>query len=172
MKNIYNGKILKLTEQEINGHIYEKVFIKNAVTVIPITKNKEVLLIKENRPQENPKVRWKFVTGFLESNESVKENANREMQEEIGKKALELELFCVYESTGTLNIKQHIYIAQNLIDQSLPNPDHDTVLEIKAFPFKTIIPEILAGKILKGNSALVFLQWLHQNNHLKIDFFV
>ncbi len=170
MKVKYNGKILKLFEQVINEHTYEKVFIKDSITIIPFNEKDEIILIKEKRVHETPSVRWKFVTGFLEPDQNIKDNANRELQEEIGKKSLSLEKYYTIKATGTINTNQHFFIAKNLIDSKLPNPDTDIVLETQTFPVEKVIEGTLNNRLIQaGASAYILLKWFIENESIKIN---
>src|SRR6476661_361970 len=90
-KTVYKGNILKVTEEEIDGIVWEKVYLPSGVIVFPITDDGKIMLIKEKRPHETPNVRIKPVSGILEPEKGTpEENAQREMQEEIGYKAREM----------------------------------------------------------------------------------
>jgi len=51
---IYVGKIIKVTEEMINGITWERAYLPNGVIVFPITGDGKIILVKEKRPHENP----------------------------------------------------------------------------------------------------------------------
>ena len=149
---VYNGKFVQVTEEEIKGAIYERVYIHNAMTIFPINDKGRVIFINEKRVHENPPVRWKPVTGYFEEGFSLEENANRELQEEIGKKAAIIEPFFQMRLTGTVNIVQNFVIARQLTDSKLPNPDgEDTILDVAPLKLDEILERTLNGEFAKGS---------------------
>lgn len=145
-KEVYTGNIVKVTEEKIGNVNWERVYVPNGVIVFPIDQEGRILLIEEARPHENPPVRIKPVSGILEPDKgSPLENAQREMQEEIGLKALEMEFLWTMKGTGTINHEQHFFIAKNLVPSKLPNPDgEESIMAI--IPFT---PEELLQKLMK-----------------------
>ena len=151
-QKVYNGQFVQVTEEEINGSVYERVYIQNAMTIFPVDDKKRILFIKERRLHEKPNVRWKPVTGYFEEGQSLEENANRELQEEIGKKAGGIQPFFSMKITGTINIEQNFVIARDLTDSKIPNPDgEDTILEIAALDMNEILERTLGGEFAKGS---------------------
>ncbi|MFL5784625.1 MAG: NUDIX hydrolase [Bacteriovoracaceae bacterium] len=127
-KTVYKGNILKVTEEEIDGIVWEKVYLPSGVIVFPITDDGKIMLIKEKRPHETPNVRIKPVSGILEPEKGTpEENAQREMQEEIGYKAREMKEILVLKGTGTVTHLQYFFVARGLTHSKLPNPDGDII---------------------------------------------
>ena len=152
----YEGKFIKVTEQEIDNAIWERAYIQSGVQVFPLTKEGKVYLIEERRPHEVNPIRLKFVTGLMDKEgEDPLETANREMQEEIGFKANHLEILMHRQSSGTIN--QHFYqvIATDLTPLKIPNPDgEETIVSIKAYSIDEVIDFFESGKIKWGIDAL------------------
>lgn len=134
-KEVYKGQIIRVTEEEMNNTIWERCFVPDGVIVFPITDEGKILLIEEKRPHETPNVRLKPVSGILEiSLGTPKDNAQREMQEEIGFRAEKLTPILTINSSGTINSSQYFFIAEGLVADKLPNPDgEDVILSIKAY---------------------------------------
>jgi 8-oxo-dGTP pyrophosphatase MutT (NUDIX family) len=128
-KQVYKGQIVRVTEEKIDTITWERIYLPDGVIIFPITNDGKIILIKEKRPHENPPVRIKPVSGILEHDKGTPmENAQREMQEEIGLKALDMELLWTQKGTGTVNHDQYYFIARNLIPHKLPNPDGEEVI--------------------------------------------
>jgi 8-oxo-dGTP pyrophosphatase MutT (NUDIX family) len=162
-KKVYNGQFVQVTEEEIQGSLYERVYIRNAMTIFPVDDKKRILFIKEKRLHETPPVRWKPVTGYFEEGQSLEENANRELQEEIGKKAGSITPFFSMHITGTINIVQKFVIARDLQDSKVPNPDgEDTILEIAALDLEEILDRTLGGEFAKGSVGYGLLKLYYE----------
>lgn len=133
-KEVYRGSIVRVTEEKIGTITWERVYVPHGVVVFPITEEGKILLIKEQRPHENPPQRIKAVSGILETELGTpEENAQREMQEEIGFKAGKMELLLHMKGTGTINHEQYFFVARDLVPSKLPNPDgEEAILEIIA----------------------------------------
>jgi ADP-ribose diphosphatase len=98
--------------------------------IFPITDEGKIILIRERRPHENPPVRIKAVSGILEEELGTpEENAQREMQEEIGFKAREMKLLLELKSTGTVSHTTYFFVARGLETSKIPNPDGEEVIE-------------------------------------------
>lgn len=128
-KEVYKGNIIRVTEEEIHGINWERAYTPDGVVVFPITKEGKIILIEESRPHENPPVRIKPVSGILEPElGSPLENAQREMQEEIGFKSMRMEPLWTLKGTGTINSSQYYFIAYDLVPSKLPNPDGEEAI--------------------------------------------
>lgn len=126
---VYKGQIIRVTEEKIDHINWERVYLPDGVIVFPITNEGKIILIKEKRPHESPPVRIKPVSGILERDKGTpSENANREMQEEIGLKANTMELLWSQKGTGTVNHEQYYFIARDLVAHKVPNPDGEEMI--------------------------------------------
>lgn len=163
-KTVYQGQIVKVTEEKIEGITWERAYLPSGVIIFPINDRGQILMVEEKRPHENPPQRIKPVSGILELEKgSPQENAEREMQEEIGFKAQIWENFWTMSSTGTINSHQHFYIARNLIASKLPNPDgEDTIMSIKAYELEELRAKYLNDEIKWSLSTLGFFRLYQQ----------
>ncbi len=163
-KTVYQGKYIKVEEETINGNNWEKVILQGGIIVYPFTGKDTLLLVKEIRPHENPSIRVKPVTGIFEKEFSIFENANREMQEEIGFKSDNLELLLSTKTSGTLNGFQHFVIAKDLEPSKLPNPDgEETIQEVIEVNINDLIKDLIEGKI-NYRSSFLGIYHLHLKN--------
>ena len=166
-KEVYRGQIVKVTEEKIEDITWERVYLPSGVIIFPINEKGQILMIEEKRPHENPPQRIKPVSGILELEKgTAEENAQRELQEEIGLKAGVMENFWTMNATGTVNSQQFFYIARNLTPSKLSNPDgEDTILAIKTFDLEELRAKFLNDEIKWSMSTLGFFR-LYQ--HLKM----
>lgn len=125
----WQGKFIKVTTEVINDVTWERTYLPEGVVIFPVTDEGKILVIKERRLHETPPVRLKMVTGMLEPGEDPAENANRELQEEIGFKSDTLIPFWQYRTSGTVNSCTHFFLAKHLTRNKLPNPDGEDVIE-------------------------------------------
>ena len=129
-KTVYKGNILRVTEEVIGGITWERAYVPNGVIIFPVTDEGKIILIRERRPHETPNVRIKPVSGILEEElGSPEENAQREMQEEIGFKAKDMKLLMKLQGSGTITHTQYFFVARGLEKSKLPNPDGEEVIE-------------------------------------------
>jgi len=155
-KEIYKGNIIRITEEKIDSIVWERAYLPSGVIIFPITADGKVILIKERRPHENPQIRIKPISGILEHDKGTpEENAQREMQEEIGFKANKIELIWCLTSSGTVNNTQYFFIAKDLLESKIPNPDgEDIILETLEFEPEELLEAVLNDKIKWSMSTL------------------
>ena len=161
--NKYSGKFIQVTEEKIIDRIYERVYLPNGVIIFPFDNHGNLLMVIEKRPHENPPSRLKFISGHIEAHEDVIETANRELQEEVGFKAQELELIHHNKATGTVNNDLYFVEAHGLEESKLPNPDgEDSIMAIKAMSLETVKKKVFAGEIPITFPALGFFKLLER----------
>lgn len=136
----YSGNFIKVTEEVIEGRTWERAYLADGVIVFPLDKDAKILMIEESRPHELNPTRLKFVTGLKDTtSEDHLDTANREMQEEIGFKASNLETIIHRQSSGTINNNLYQVVATGLTPSKIPNPDgEDTILSITPYSIAEI----------------------------------
>jgi 8-oxo-dGTP pyrophosphatase MutT (NUDIX family) len=161
-KTVYQGQIIRVTEEKIGGVTWERAYLPSGVVIFPITDEGKILLIHEQRPHENPPQRIKAVSGLLEPDRgSAEENAQREMQEEIGFKAKIMEPLLTIKGSGTINHEQYFFVARGLVASKLPNPDgEETILGIIELTADELREKLLKDEIKWSMSALGMLRLL------------
>lgn len=167
-KEVYKGQIVRVTEEKIGSIVWERVYVPDGVIIFPITKEGKIILIEEKRPHENPPVRVKPVSGILEHDKGTpEENAQREMQEEIGLKAGRLEKLMTMKGSGTINHEQHFFIAWELETSKLPNPDgEETIMGLKEFTPAELRAAIFEEKLKWSMSTLGMFRLLERLERL------
>lgn len=163
-KEVYKGQIIQVTEEVIEGITWERAYLPDGVIIFPIADDGKIIMIKEKRPHEDPPFRIKPISGMLEPEKgSPEENAQRELQEEVGLKAGELENFWTSKSSGTVNCVHYFYIARNLSASKLPNPDgEDTIMEVISFDIEELMQKFLKDEIRWSMSTLGFFRLYNQ----------
>ncbi len=151
----YDGKYIQVKERVVDGHVWEKVYLPDSLVVIPLTKDNEIIFIVEKRPHETPNQRLKMVTGHIDPGETPILCANRELQEEAGFKANKLEELMVHRSNGTINSNFYYFLATDLEESKLPNPDgEDTILDVRKIKIETVKKMLSLGELQWTLSAL------------------
>jgi ADP-ribose pyrophosphatase len=154
---IYKGKILNLRKDEVElpggkQSIREVVEHQGAVAVVPITSNKEVVLVKQYRKAIED-VLLEIPAGKLEKDEDPKDCALRELEEETGKKAFKIqELFYFYTSPGFSNEKLFLFAAFDLKDTK-QNLDTDEIVDVEILPLEEALNMVRSGEIKDAKTA-------------------
>lgn len=162
-KQIYQGKIFNVSVSRVQeGDVsYDRAIISHhgSAVIVPVFEDKTVALVKQYRHAAG-KYLLEIPAGSLEKGEEAKAGAARELEEEIGVRAGNIELLTeFYVSPGFLGEKMFVYLATGLteVGQKL-EPDELLSIEKISFPrafemiknkeiedAKTMLGLILAG---------------------------
>src|SRR3989442_1766398 len=161
-KNIYKGRIVNLNLETVtlpNGATVELEVIHHpgAAAVVPLKDARTVILIRQYRHAVGGYI-YEIPAGKLHPGEDPRECALRELEEEIGYKAGELQhVTSAYTTPGFTDEVIHIYKATQL-QRGKQSLGHDEVLAIAEFPLERTIAMIREGVIAmvrsRGNSAI------------------
>lgn len=150
-ENIYKGKIIsldRLTIQLPNGKPATRDIVRHpgASMVVPITDDGYVIMVRQFRkPVE--KVCLEMPAGKLDAGEEPIECAKRELEEETGYSAGNIEYVLTIDTTpGFSDEKIHIFVATGLIAGKF-KPDEDEFLEIEKVRADELIKMIYQGNI-------------------------
>lgn len=158
----YEGQIIRITEEVIDNLTWERAYLPDGVIIFPITKDKKIILIEERRPHEKPHLRIKPISGILEKDQSPEENAQREMQEEVGLKAQKLDLFWELKTSGTVNSTQYFFMARDLLSSKIPNPDgEDVILRTVEYSLEELERALFRDDIKWSHSTLGIFRLLN-----------
>jgi 8-oxo-dGTP pyrophosphatase MutT (NUDIX family) len=162
MENImYQGHYVKVTEELIDGINWERCYLRDGVIVYAVDNDGKFIMINEKRPHEDQPIRLRFVAGHLEPGLSVIENANKELQEEIGLRANKLEEFFKIKSSGSVNNSVHFVLATDLVIDPIPNPDGDVIVSIEKFTYDELFNHIMSDHMRWSSAVLGFLRLHH-----------
>lgn len=163
---IYDGKIIKVVKDDVllpNGQEgkRELVFHQGAVAIIAITEDNRLVLVKQFRKALEKSI-LEIPAGKIEANEtSPLETAKRELEEETGFKAEEMnEITSFIASPGFCNEELTIYEAKGLIKVDNPLPqDEDEFLEIVMLTLEEAKEKIKTGEICDAKTMYAMLYW-------------
>ena len=160
-EKVYSGKILsvKLSTVELPDQKYSKreiVLHDNAVAVVAIHDDK-ILLVKQYRISVD-KLIYEVPAGMIEHDENPKDAALRELEEETGYRAKNIEYLTEFYSTpGFCTEKLSIFYAKDLefVGQNL---DEGENLEVVEMPLEEAMSMIESGEIMDGKtiSSILF----------------
>ncbi|MBI3760362.1 MAG: NUDIX hydrolase [Chloroflexi bacterium] len=145
----YEGRILSLrldTVRLSNGQAMVREVIEHnaAVAIVPVDAAGDVYLVRQHRVGSNgPLV--EIPAGMVEDGEDPAECAARELQEEIGYAAEQLELLGVfYLAPGYSTELMYLYLARDLRESKLEQ-DFDEAIEVEKMPLSAAIGRLAAG---------------------------
>lgn len=165
-EQIFNGKIVHLQVDKVtlpDGNIATRELIKHpgAVAVIALNKENKLIMVEQYRkPCERSLV--EIPAGKLEKGEDPKQAAIRELEEETGYAARDLQyITSFYSSPGFADELLHIYFTDQL--EKLDNPrkaDEDEFVEVHELSLAEAQKFVADQKICdaKTNYAVLYLQ--------------
>lgn len=164
-EEIYCGRIVHLYRDTVrlpNGRLATREVMRHpgAVCVVPLTENGEVVMVRQYRYPFGT-VLLEAPAGKLDPDESPETCARRELSEETGAEAGELEYIGdYYPSVAVLDENIHLYIARKLTFLS-QHTDEDEFLRVERIPLRALVEQVLRGDICDGKTQAAILKtWL------------
>ena len=137
------------TMQIPNGNVVKWDFIKHngAAAVVPVDGEGRIIMVRQYR---NALERYTLeipAGGLQTPEEPTKDAAARELEEETGYKAGQIELLITIRTTVAFcNEKIDIYMAKNLI-RTEQHLDEDEFIHVEAYSIEELTQMIMEGKI-------------------------
>lgn len=159
---IFSGRIITVNCDEIalpDGKTSKRevVYHHGGVCVVPLTKDGELLFVKQFRYPYREVV-LELPAGKLEKNEDPYEAGLRELSEEVGfttDKMLSLGKF--YPTPGYCSEIIHLYLAEDLICTG-QHLDEGEFLTVEKIPLKKAVEMVMSGEILDGKTQTAILK--------------
>ena len=162
-EEIYNGVVLHVVRDKVslpNGRVtYREMCLHmGAVGVVPLTKDGNVIMVKQFRYAHN-RVFLEIPAGKLDKkDESPLEAAKRELQEETGAVAANyVELGALDTTPALINEKIYLYLAEDL-EIGERHPDPDEFIEVEEIPLTTLIDMVMNGEIQDAKTQIALLK--------------
>lgn len=159
-KLIYKGSFLDILNVDVelpNGKSYSRDVVKHpgATAIIAFLDEENIILVEQFRLPLNKKI-LEIPAGKINKNEDIKECAKRELQEETGYIAGNLEyLGCIATAPGFCDEIIYLYKATNLTLGS-KNEDEDEFTNVKIMNINKVKEMIKKGEIIDGKTISVF----------------
>lgn len=171
-KEVFKGKIFTVAEDTIefpNGSIakWDVLLHDGAAAIVPIDNDGKIVLVEQYRCVEDGLI-WEIPAGKLDKGEDPAVCAARELEEETGYKAKQIQrIGSIYSAVGFSNEEIDIFVANGLEEGTL-NLDEDEYVNVKKFTLKEVIDMIINGEIKdsKTISAIFTVKEMVQNEML------
>ena len=136
---------------------FTKIELKDFVSVLPLVEDQAALIEILRYPRNC--LSLEIPSGHIEDGESPKEAAFRELKEETGYKAGQLECICSFNPLSRSTQQAHLFIAKNLKKgpQLLEVTEQ---IEVKLMPIKDIPKLLTSGKITHPPTLLALQRFL------------
>ncbi len=161
-RQIFDGKVVKLFVDDIElpngkGAFREVVRHPGAVCVIPVTEGGEVIMVKQFRYPFS-RVLLEIPAGKLEPNEDPLDAVKRELEEESGVVAENIEFIgMTYTTVAFTDEKIYTYMATGLTFTE-SHPDEDEFLEVVKIPLDTLVDMVMSGEIKDSKTQVAILK--------------
>lgn len=160
-KVAYRGHLFRVEEWVIpaTGSRFSRVIGSDAVGVVPIMGNGNILLERQYRPVLD-RYLYEIPAGHIDRAESPKATARRELEEETGYLAGKMRhMFDMYAAPGTYAQLMHIYLAENL-KKTKENKEKDEIIQAMEVSPKKALEMIRTNKIKDGKTIMGILYYL------------
>jgi ADP-ribose pyrophosphatase len=154
---IYKGRIVTLSVDTVelpNGKTSKRELIQHpgAVAMVPVDPQGKIIMVRQFRYAAN-KILLELPAGTLNPTEPPELCAARELQEETGYKAEQLELLGgIYVAPGSSTEFIHIYLATGLTESRL-DMDDDEFIEVETHPLDVLLQQVYNGEIQDGKTV-------------------
>jgi ADP-ribose pyrophosphatase len=137
--------------------IYGVIECADCVGVLPFLDDEHVVMVRQYRYVFGENHRWEMPTGAVKPGESLEEAACREMREEVGYDAQELQLVSTYfTSKSIMHEIGHLFIGRGLTQvQALP--DETEFLEVAVLPFEQVLQMVVESEIRDSMTVIAVL---------------
>jgi ADP-ribose pyrophosphatase len=137
--------------------IYGVIECTDCVGVLPFIDAEHVVLVRQYRHVFGEGQRWEMPTGGVKPGESLEAAARREMREEVGYDAGELQFVCTYfTSKSIMREIGHLFIGRGLT-QVHSVPDETEFLEVAVFPFDQVLQMVIDSEIRDSMTVITVL---------------
>ena len=129
-----------------------------AVAILPLLDGDRLCLLRNWRPNVGETL-WEIPAGTLEPGEPIEAAAARELAEETGYTAGQLEKVAeFFPSPGVLTEKTHLFVARNLTPGAM-HPEAGEQLEPQIVPWTQALAWTMDGTIRDAKTLVALLWW-------------
>jgi ADP-ribose pyrophosphatase len=167
-RRIYSGHVLDLDLDEVEepGGVRaqrEVVRHRGSVAALPVHEDGSVVLVRQYRHAVGALV-WELPAGRLDPGEEPVEGARRELEEEVGLRAVALEpLLTFFTTPGFCDEVMHLFRATGL--SPVPaRPEADERIEAGVFTLDAARAMIQRGEVREGKTLVALLLELQRRS--------
>jgi ADP-ribose pyrophosphatase len=159
---VYHNSWITVREDQAelpNGRttIYGVVECPGAVGVVPFVADDQVIMVRQYRYVFGENHRWEIPTGGIHQGESLVDAARRELREEIGYDAADLQHFSTFfPSKSVVHEVAHLFIGRELV-RAESVPDETEFLEVAVFHFDQLLQMVVDSEIRDSMSVIAIL---------------
>ena len=158
----YRGRRIRVRQDTVaiagleGVHTREIVETPDAVVIVPIDADGNVLMVEQYRNAVG-RVLLELPAGGMESGETPRECAQRELQEETGHSAASwTSLGAFYTIPGIASELMHAFLAADLTEDPLP-ADEDEDVQARLVPWDEALRMARGGELVDGKSIAALL---------------
>jgi ADP-ribose pyrophosphatase len=163
---VYDGRVLSLHVDEVEEPggvraLREVVRHRGSVATLAVSETGQVILVRQYRYAVDEAL-WELPAGRLDPGETPEQGARRELAEEVGLEADEVEPLAVFYTTpGFSDERMYLYRASGL-RQVPPRPEDDERIEPRWFGLDEAISMVATGEIKEGKTLVALLREHHR----------
>lgn len=136
--------------------IYGVVTCGQCVGLLPFVDRDTVLLVRQYRYVAG-RPTWEMPTGGVRAGETREQAAQRELAEEVGHRTRRLVHVSTYHtSKSVVDETAHLFLAEELYPEQTA-PDEMEFIDVRAFPFDTVLRMVLDGEIVDSMTMVAVL---------------
>ena len=160
-KRVYDGKLLKLDVDEViePGDVHatrEVVRHDGSIAALAVNDDGTVILVRQYRYAAGQAL-WELPAGRLDGHETPEAGIQRELREEIGKRATRLEKIAFFYTTpGFCDEVMHLFRATGLVDDKA-EADEDERIEIGVFTLAEAEAMVATGALREAKTLIAVL---------------
>ncbi|HSF81574.1 MAG TPA: NUDIX hydrolase [Anaerolineales bacterium] len=137
--------------------IYGVIECSPAVGVLPFVSDDQVLLVRQYRYVFGENQRWEMPTGGMKPGETLEEAARRELREEVGYNATDLQHISTYfTSKSIMHEVAYLYLGRGL-SKVEAIPDETEFLDVGVFAFDQVLKMVLGSEIRDSMTVIAVL---------------
>lgn len=161
-REVYRSPFLVLHEHDVitpdgRDAVYGVVHCGDCVGVLPFVDEDHVLMVRQHRFVAK-RWTWEMPTGGVHEGETIEQAAQRELAEEAGFRAGQLEPICSYHtSKSSIDETAHLFVGRALIPAQAV-PDDSEQIERRALPFAEVLARVLDGRITDSMTVIAVLR--------------
>ncbi len=134
----------------------------DAAIVFPLTREGEVVLVRQYRPAID-RMELGLPAGLVEEGEEPEKAARRELSEETGYAGGEWEFLGAVASSPSLKDNwAHLFLARDVERTAPPRPDEHERVEVVLVPVEELLTKVSAGEIVSSSGVAAALLALNK----------